>query len=82
MACSKSTEKRTEGIIKNPHPPMVLNNIFIWISSYIQGYRKGRQGGNEIKPTDQNEKKSTESEQSPTSLENHKVNLCFKGNQG
>lgn len=37
---------------------------------------------NETKAADQNEKKSAESEQSSASLENHKVDLYFTGNQG
>lgn len=85
MACSKSTEKRTERIIENPHLSMVLNLIFV--QRKVFGFPHipkdlGKGGKVIMKQSLQIKMRKSLMNQSPVSLENHKVNLCFKGNRG
>lgn len=85
MACSKRTEKRTERIIKTSHLSMVLNLIFV--QRKVLGFPYipkdlGKRGKVVMKQSIQIKMRKSLMNQSPASLENHKVNLCFKSNWG
>lgn len=84
MACSKSIEKGTKRIIENLHLSMVLNLIFVQRKVFGFPYilKDLGQGGKVVMKQSLQIKMRSLMNQNPTSLENHKINLCFKGNRG